>query len=311
MNSNSYMYSENDAYSKRLYIDIDGTLARFHDVDKHFIEAMWQEGFYRDLKPFENMVEAAAMFVRSHPEVEVFILSAVLDTEPPFAEKEKNEWLDQYLPEIDAKHRIFTKAGTDKTEYLGTLSGTDFLIDDYNRNLREFEAAGGKAIKFQNDINHRGEGAYGGEKGALWQGDIISHHLSPAALCEQLESIMGLGRGRRVPAPQLETSPEDEYSFCIANGIQIDLKQYTSDEELIKRLLKDEEFKDDVSMRFEKELSWADSEISGDEILERIVVDEIGKKVSEPVHRSLDQKIADARDRASACSNETVFDKSL
>lgn len=180
----------------RVFIDIDGTLARFHDVDKHFIEAMWQEGFYRELKPFENMVEGAALFVRSHPEVDVYILSAVLDTEPPFAEKEKNEWLDHYLPEVDRDHRIFTKAGHDKSEYIWDLSRDDYLLDDYNRNLREFEAAGANAVKFRNDINHRGEGAYGGEKGALWAGNMVNYDSSPEEICAQLEAIMGLARSR-------------------------------------------------------------------------------------------------------------------
>ena len=179
---------------KRLYIDIDGTLARFHDVDKHFIEAMWQEGFYRDLKPFENMVEGAALFTRLHPEIDVYILSAVLETDPPFAEKEKNEWLQKYLPEVDQDHRIFTKAGHDKTEYIQDLSQNDYLLDDYNRNLREFEAAGANAIKFKNDINHRGEGAYGGEKGALWTGKMVSYDSPPETICSQLEEFLGLSR---------------------------------------------------------------------------------------------------------------------
>lgn len=180
----------------RVFIDIDGTLARFHDVDKHFIEAMWQEGFYRDLKPFENMVEGAALFIRSHPEVDVYILSAVLETDPPFAEKEKNEWLDRYLPEVDQDHRIFTKAGHDKSEYIRDLSRNDYLLDDYNRNLREFEAAGANAVKFRNDINHRGEGAYGGEKGSLWTGRMVNYDSSPEEICTQLETIMGLTRSR-------------------------------------------------------------------------------------------------------------------
>ena len=31
---------------KAVYIDMDGTLARFHDADKIFIEAMWTPGVY-------------------------------------------------------------------------------------------------------------------------------------------------------------------------------------------------------------------------------------------------------------------------
>lgn len=62
---------------KTLFIDIDGTLARFHDADKTFIEAMWTPGFYISLKPFENLVAAVKLFIKENPDVEVFILSAL------------------------------------------------------------------------------------------------------------------------------------------------------------------------------------------------------------------------------------------
>lgn len=177
---------------KRLFLDMDGTLARFHDVDKQFIEAMWQQGFYAGLKPFENMVNAVKFFIKQHPDVEVFILSAVLDTVPPFVADEKNEWLDKYLPEIAWENRIFIPAGENKADALGVLDEDDYLLDDYNKNLYEFEAAGGFSIKFRNDVNHQGKGAYGGEKGALWQGPMVSYDSSPEEIAEQLGKRLGL-----------------------------------------------------------------------------------------------------------------------
>lgn len=177
---------------KRLFLDMDGTLARFHDVDKTFIEAMWQQGFYVGLKPFENMVEAVRIFMKDHPEVEVYVLSAVLDTEPPFVVAEKNVWLDRYLPEVPLERRIFTQAGHNKAEYIGTVGPGDYLLDDYNKNLREFEVAGAHAIKFRNDVNHQGKGAYGGECGPLWAGSMVSYDSAPGDIARLLGELVVL-----------------------------------------------------------------------------------------------------------------------
>lgn len=181
---------------KRLFLDMDGTLARFHDVDKLFIEAMWQQGFYTGLKPFENMVEGVRKFINEHPDVEVYVLSAVLDTEPPFVEDEKNAWLDKYLPEISADRRIFTRAGENKADYIGKIGANDYLVDDYNKNLREFEVAGARSIKFRNDVNHQGKGAYGGEMGPLWNGAIISYDSTPHAIAFELGELLELDRSK-------------------------------------------------------------------------------------------------------------------
>lgn len=179
---------------KRLFLDIDGTLAQFHDVDKTFIEAMWTQGFYTSLKPFDNLVNGIKLFIKENPDVDVYVLSAYLDTEPPFVVDEKNEWLDTYLPEIPKARRIFTRAGDNKADYIGEIGSGDYLVDDYNKNLHEFAEAGGHSIKFRNDVNHRGKGAYGGEKGPLWGGSIISYDAAPGSIAYDLSLCVNLGK---------------------------------------------------------------------------------------------------------------------
>ena len=44
--------------AKRIYIDMDGTLCRFHDAEHKYIEQMWEKGFYANLQPFEEFVKA-------------------------------------------------------------------------------------------------------------------------------------------------------------------------------------------------------------------------------------------------------------
>lgn len=207
---------------KALYVDMDGTLARFHDVEKRFIEEMWTPGFYVNMKPFENLTVAIALFIDRNPDVEVNLLSAVLDTDPPFIEGEKNAWMDRYLPEIDGAHRIFTRAGEDKSQYIDLENHECFLLDDYNKNLYEFETAGGLGIKFCNDINHRGMGEFGGSKGFLWSGAMVHYENPPQQLCRDLEEIV-FGRIKPHGMGVLEMEEDkqlEEDGACLADLLE-------------------------------------------------------------------------------------------
>lgn len=143
----------------RLFVDMDGTLARFHD-EVQYLERMFEKGFFLGLKPFEEAVEAINSLAAADNDCEVFILSAAIDGEPP------------YCRDIDREHRIFTQTGVPKIEYIpGGVSESDILWDDYNKNLEEWQAAGGTAVKCHNNINHKGL------IGTLWQGALVSNLL--------------------------------------------------------------------------------------------------------------------------------------
>lgn len=182
---------------KRLLVDMDGTLARFHD-QANYLERMFEKDFFRELEPFTNMVDGVRQFMQDHPDVEVFIVSARVIGEPPYCEVEKNAWLDRYLPEIDREHRIFTDIGHSKAEYLpGGATKDDYLLDDYNKGLNLFLYDGGSAIKCHNNINQRGLGAYGGEKGQLWTGAMVHVDDRPEMISAELAQSMGLSYDRR------------------------------------------------------------------------------------------------------------------
>lgn len=187
--------------SKKIYVDMDGTLCRFHDTEHKYIEAMWTQEFYINLKPFEEFLNGLSVCIDRNPDTEFYILSAILDTEPPFAEAEKREWIHRHLPQLDDDHMIFTPAGRDKSEYIGEINADCVLIDDYNKNLNEWRSAGGSSVKFINDINNRGLGAYGGEKGELWSGMSIYYNQSSMDICLQIEDCAGIIRsGERANA---------------------------------------------------------------------------------------------------------------
>lgn len=179
---------------KRLFIDMDGTLAKFHD-EVMYLERMYEEGFFRNLKPFENMVNGIKEFIRMHPDIEVYVVSAAIKSE--YVQKEKDEWLDQYLPEIPAERRLYPTVGSSKAEFVKNATGIsiskdDFLLDDYNKGLRDWELAGGTGIKCHNNINHNGLGLHGGEKGEKWIGEIVHIEDLPIMIASEISSHMEL-----------------------------------------------------------------------------------------------------------------------
>lgn len=148
---------------KRLYCDLDGTTCRFHD-EARFLERMWEVGFFLSLRPFLSVVEAIDSIAKSG-EIEVFILSSCISVQ---CAEEKRRWVKQHLPHVSESNYIFVDIGENKALCLGhPVSHNDVLLDDYNKNLEEWQAAGGHSIKLVNNINHKGL------FGPLWEGQCI------------------------------------------------------------------------------------------------------------------------------------------
>ena len=162
----------------RLLIDMDGTLAKFKTVEK--LETLYEPGYFRNLEPLDNVIKAIRKIIHSHPETEVFIMSAVL-SDSKYALQEKNEWLDQYLPEIDLEHRIFPSCGENKLDYVPEgIRETDHLLDDYTANLMLWEPPA-KGIKLLNGINHTHES---------WKGNMLRFDKRPEDLAKNILDIM-------------------------------------------------------------------------------------------------------------------------
>lgn len=167
----------------RFFFDMDGTASRFHD-EVQYLERMFEKDFFRNLKPFQEACDAINKLAASGI-CEVYVLSACVDGEPPYCREEKNAWLDRYLPNVPRENRIFTKVGIPKSEYIpGGISKTDILLDDYTKNLLEWESDGGTGIKAKNNTNCKG--LYG-EK---WLGRIVDICADAEDISRNLEAII-------------------------------------------------------------------------------------------------------------------------
>lgn len=146
---------------KKIFFDMDGTLSKFYK-DPMFLENMYTPGYFIRLEPYESMVSAIATLLDSGHDV--FILSACT---APFEEAEKREWLARVIPDLNADHALFCKAGASKSLFVRSL-GFDLtqciLVDDYSKNLIEWVSNGGRAVKSRNEINCRN---------GKWQGQRV------------------------------------------------------------------------------------------------------------------------------------------
>ena len=157
----------------RLFVDMDGTLAKFNPVTK--METLYEKEYFSKLPPMWNMVLAVKNLVASK-DMEVFILSACLDS--PYAREEKNQWLDEYLPEIDNEHRIFCEYGKEKSLFISHHIESDVLLDDYTKNLNAWKGVGIKVLNGINDTNKS------------WKGERINSFCEPNILSYIIKNVM-------------------------------------------------------------------------------------------------------------------------
>ena len=155
---------------KRLFVDMDGVLAVFRPVNQ--LEKLYERKYFLELPPQSEVIRAVKELIRMG-EYEVYILSAVL-SDSRYALEEKNLWLDMYLPEVPIERRLFPSCGTDKKQAIeGGVKSTDVLIDDYTKNLLQWDPPG-SGLKLLNGINH----TRGTWKGASVSLERVSEELA-------------------------------------------------------------------------------------------------------------------------------------
>lgn len=169
---------ETDEKKPRLFVDMDGTLAKFNNQISSE-EQLYEKGYFFNLEPQMDVVDAIRDIIKED-KMEVFALSAVL-TDSLYALNEKNEWLDKYLPELGDDRRVFSPVGQEKALHIpnGIQQG-DILLDDYSKNLHEWPKDG-LAIKLMNGIN--------GTKGT-WKGPSVDLFSGAKDIKQGIESLV-------------------------------------------------------------------------------------------------------------------------
>lgn len=159
----------------KLFIDSDGTLFCWrNDVS---LDEIVKPGYFKNLGIYENVVNGIAEFKEKNPEIEIYIATHVLNY--PHIVIDKKQSFQENIPFIKPNHIIYIPYGISKAEYIGNIDKNCYLLDDYPKNLKNWEDSGGKAIKMVNDTNSIPDNE-----------DYIHYDCPSWMICMNLENII-------------------------------------------------------------------------------------------------------------------------
>ena len=129
---------------KKIFLDLDGTLVKFN-VKNALKRFETEKGFFANLLAYKGIEIINEMAKAGN----VYIISASPNEQ---ADIDKIEWICKYLPNINLLTNVLIcRCGDNKAEYLKSkglqIDKNSYLLDDYTKNLIEWESAGGVGIK--------------------------------------------------------------------------------------------------------------------------------------------------------------------
>lgn len=129
---------------KKIFLDLDGTLAKFnipnalkrYETEKGFFARL---GAYKGIEKINELAKAG----------NIYIISASPNI---YTDMDKKSWIKKYLYNIPKENILLCRNGMNKAYYIQSildikLNKSCYLLDDYTKNLREWEEAGGTGIK--------------------------------------------------------------------------------------------------------------------------------------------------------------------
>ena len=144
---------------KRLFIDLDGTIAKFNV--KNALERFDKEkGFFANLGAYVGVEIINELALTNR----VFVISASPNDQ---ADSDKLLWLGKYLPNIKSENITLCRLGENKAKiiedkYKITIDDNCYLLDDYSKNLFEWCACGGRGIKRLTSVADNSTGKWQG-----------------------------------------------------------------------------------------------------------------------------------------------------
>ena len=131
----------------RLFLDLDGTLAKFNSKRNALKRFDNEIGFFANLKPYKY-IEFVNTLALSE-EISVYIISATPNEQ---ADKDKLTWINKYLNNIPKENICFSRLNENKAKVIKdklniTIDNNCLLLDDYTKNLIEWQNLNGIGIK--------------------------------------------------------------------------------------------------------------------------------------------------------------------
>lgn len=144
---------------KKIFLDMDGTIARFN-VRNALTRFDNEIGFFAKLLAYKGITQINEMAKTGN----VYIISASPNEQ---ADRDKIKWLNQYLPALKIENVVLCRLGENKAEIIKSqlnieIDNETYLLDDYTKNLTEWESAGGVGIKRLTSVSDNSRG--------LWKG---------------------------------------------------------------------------------------------------------------------------------------------
>lgn len=131
----------------KLFLDMDGTIAKFNSKRNALARFDNEKGFFLSLKPFKYIELVNQMIIDNN--IEIYVISASPNEQ---ADNDKMAWLRTYLPNLSIENICFCRIGTNKAKEIKRQLNIDidnncYLLDDYTKNLIEWNNCNGIGIK--------------------------------------------------------------------------------------------------------------------------------------------------------------------
>lgn len=127
----------------KIFLDLDGTLAKFN-VPNALNRFATEVGFFAKLGAYKGIEKINQMAKQGN----LYIISASPNTQ---ADKDKMTWIKKYLSNMPLDNILICRCGDNKAKFLENkgikIDKNCFLLDDYTKNLTEWETVGGTGIK--------------------------------------------------------------------------------------------------------------------------------------------------------------------
>ena len=131
----------------KLFLDLDGTLAKFNSKKNALKRFDNEKGFFSSLKPYKNIEIINELATCGN--VEVYVISATPNEQ---ADQDKMVWINTYLKDIKQENICFCRLNENKAKVIKNKLNIEIdkeciLLDDYTKNLIEWKNLNGIGIK--------------------------------------------------------------------------------------------------------------------------------------------------------------------